>query len=283
MSGTAPSGTVTVRVMGLVSITQKTDDFLGFDSWCVYEDTATPTASQEPSTEDREFNLRTGSMNRHGGAINALDFMNRNDGKFVTFTPTDAVVPFIARGILPAPRPDDECRIIDAARRLHLPALRALLGARLGEPTAGVVRRLIGGNPSRDLLHDVEGRVIDRLVLAQPERLGDLLLVEGAGSPAEVNLRDGDIANMGFARAAGVPVLLVGDIERGGVIAQIVGTQTVLEEEDAALIGGFAGGLHPAGDALAAAAIAALARGAAAEAALTAGLSAAARIVKGEG
>lgn len=57
--------------------------------------TATPTASQEPSTEDREFNLRTGSMNRHGGAINALDFMNRNDGKFMTFTPTDAVVPLL--------------------------------------------------------------------------------------------------------------------------------------------------------------------------------------------
>lgn len=53
----------------------------------------------------------------------------------------------------------------------------------------------------------------------------DLVIVEGAGSPAEVNLRPGDIANMGFARAADVPVVLVGDIDRGGVIAQIVGTQ----------------------------------------------------------
>jgi adenosylcobyric acid synthase len=67
----------------------------------------------------------------------------------------------------------------------------------------------------------------------------DLVLVEGAGSAAEVNLRTNDIANMGFARAAGVPVILVGDIDRGGVIAQIVGTQAVLDPADAALIEGF--------------------------------------------
>ena len=67
----------------------------------------------------------------------------------------------------------------------------------------------------------------------------DLVLVEGAGSPAEVNLRAGDIANMGFARAAGVPVVLVGDIDRGGVIAQIIGTQAVLAHEDAAMIRGY--------------------------------------------
>ena len=67
----------------------------------------------------------------------------------------------------------------------------------------------------------------------------DLIIVEGAGSPAEVNLRAGDIANMGFARAAGVPVVLAGDIDRGGVIAQLVGTQAVLDEGDAALIKGF--------------------------------------------
>ncbi len=67
----------------------------------------------------------------------------------------------------------------------------------------------------------------------------DMVIVEGAGSPAEVNLRAGDIANMGFARAADVPVVLVGDIDRGGVIAQIVGTQVVLDAGDAAMIGGF--------------------------------------------
>ena len=67
----------------------------------------------------------------------------------------------------------------------------------------------------------------------------DLVIVEGAGSPAEVNLRAGDIANMGFARAADVPVVLVGDIDRGGVIAQIVGTQAVLDLADAEMISGF--------------------------------------------
>lgn len=68
----------------------------------------------------------------------------------------------------------------------------------------------------------------------------DFVLVEGAGSPAETNLRARDIANMGFARAAGVPVCLVGDIERGGVIASLIGTHTVLDPLDAAMIKGFA-------------------------------------------
>jgi adenosylcobyric acid synthase len=67
----------------------------------------------------------------------------------------------------------------------------------------------------------------------------DIVLVEGAGSPAEVNLRKGDIANMGFARAAGVPVILLGDIDRGGVIAQLIGTGAVLDLGDAAMIRGF--------------------------------------------
>ena len=67
----------------------------------------------------------------------------------------------------------------------------------------------------------------------------DLVIVEGAGSPAEVNLRTGDIANMGFALAAGVPVCLVGDIDRGGVIASLVGTRSVLDSKDNALIVGF--------------------------------------------
>jgi len=60
----------------------------------------------------------------------------------------------------------------------------------------------------------------------------DLVVIEGAGSPAEVNLRAGDIANMGFAEAVDVPVVLIGDIDRGGVIAQLVGTDVVLPEAD---------------------------------------------------
>src|SRR5690606_26004284 len=65
------------------------------------------------------------------------------------------------------------------------------------------------------------------------------VLVEGAGSPAEVNLRSGDIANMGVARAADVPVVLVGDIDRGHVIASLVGAHAVLEPADRAMVKGF--------------------------------------------
>src|SRR5256714_7406835 len=67
----------------------------------------------------------------------------------------------------------------------------------------------------------------------------DIVLVEGAGSASEINLRKNDIANMGFARAADLPVVLIGDIDRGGVIASLVGTKTVLAAEDAALVRGF--------------------------------------------
>ena len=67
----------------------------------------------------------------------------------------------------------------------------------------------------------------------------DIVLVEGAGSASEINLRRGDIANMGFARTAGVPVVLIGDIDRGGVIASLVGTQAVIDPADAATIKGF--------------------------------------------
>ena len=67
----------------------------------------------------------------------------------------------------------------------------------------------------------------------------DLVIVEGAGSPAEINLRAGDIANMGFATRADVPVVLVGDIDRGGVIASLVGTHTILDDTDRRQIIGY--------------------------------------------
>lgn len=67
----------------------------------------------------------------------------------------------------------------------------------------------------------------------------DLVLVEGAGSPAEINLRTGDIANMGFATEANVPVILIGDIDRGGVIASLVGTHKILPDTDRDMIKGF--------------------------------------------
>ena len=67
----------------------------------------------------------------------------------------------------------------------------------------------------------------------------DIVLVEGAGSASEVNLRANDIANMGFARAADVPVVLIGDIDRGGVVASLVGTKVVIDASDAAMILGF--------------------------------------------
>src|SRR5438552_9721429 len=79
-------------------------------------------------------------------------------------------------------------------------------------------------------------------VLSAFDRLAagvDLVLVEGAGSPAETNLRAGDIANMGFAEAADVPVAVVGDIERGGVIAQLVGTHALLLPAERARLVGY--------------------------------------------
>ena len=80
------------------------------------------------------------------------------------------------------------------------------------------------------------------LVLESFARLSqsvDLVVIEGAGSAAEINLRAADIANMGFARAVDCPVVLVGDIDRGGVIAQLVGCRAILDENDARLVAGF--------------------------------------------
>jgi len=100
--------------------------------------------------------------------------------------------------------------------------------------------RMRGSARARDYQALKAGLMAD--VLASFAHLGaeaDLVVVEGAGSASEVNLRANDIANMGFARAVRAPVVLVGDIDRGGVIAQILGTRAAIDAEDAALVRGF--------------------------------------------
>ena len=104
-----------------------------------------------------------------------------------------------------------------------------------------VVQGAVAGTADAERYHALKPALLPR-VLESFARLGreaDLILVEGAGSPAEVNLREGDIANMGFARAAGVPVVLVGDVDRGGVIASLVGTAALLTEAERRLAKGF--------------------------------------------
>jgi adenosylcobyric acid synthase len=101
----------------------------------------------------------------------------------------------------------------------------------------GRVWRIAGAGEYRQLAPGLLPAVLDSF-----SRLGDtadLILVEGAGSPAEVNLRAGDIANMGFAEAADVPVVLIGDIERGGVIAQLVGTCALLSASEQGRLAGY--------------------------------------------
>ena len=100
--------------------------------------------------------------------------------------------------------------------------------------------RVIGSAKAMAYQHmkrDLLPSVLDSF--AQLRGGADIVLIEGAGSAAEINLRENDIANMGFARAAGVPVVLIGDIDRGGVIASLVGTKAVIAPEDAALVAGF--------------------------------------------
>ncbi|WP_374653277.1 cobyric acid synthase [Dongia sp.] len=104
-----------------------------------------------------------------------------------------------------------------------------------------IVQGRIFGNAKAQDYHRLKPQLMAS-VLDSYRRLAaeaDLVLVEGAGSPAEINLREGDIANMGFAEAADVPVVLVGDIDRGGVIASIYGTVQLLRPDEAARIKGF--------------------------------------------
>ncbi|MFD4182320.1 cobyric acid synthase [Rhodococcus sp. NPDC058514] len=104
-----------------------------------------------------------------------------------------------------------------------------------------VVRgRAVTNVGARDYIEHREwlrGVVTDELTSLRAEF--DVVICEGAGSPAEINLRATDLANMGLARAASLPVIVVGDIDRGGVLAHLFGTVAVLSPEDQALIAGF--------------------------------------------
>ena len=104
-----------------------------------------------------------------------------------------------------------------------------------------VVQGKILGNAKARAYQAMKGELLPRVLesFARLEAAADLVIVEGAGSPAEVNLRAGDIANMGFAEAADLPVLLVADIDRGGVIASLVGSHAVMEAADARRVAGY--------------------------------------------
>jgi adenosylcobyric acid synthase len=96
-------------------------------------------------------------------------------------------------------------------------------------------------NMEADFFHDFKPKAM-QAVLASHQRLSEqyeIVMVEGAGSPAEINLRDRDIANMGFAEAVDCPVILIADIDRGGVFAHLVGTLALLSESEQNRIKGF--------------------------------------------
>ena len=96
-------------------------------------------------------------------------------------------------------------------------------------------------NMEATVYHDYK-KVARAAVLESYQRLSaqyEMMVVEGAGSPAEINLRAGDIANMGFAEAVDCPVLIVADIDRGGVFAHLVGTLALLSESEQARVHGF--------------------------------------------
>jgi adenosylcobyric acid synthase len=132
-----------------------------------------------------------------------------------------------------------QARAARAAPRVHMnPVLlkpQSEVGAQI------VVQGKVYGRASaaeyQQLKPELMPFVLDSFTKLKAE--ADIVLVEGAGSASEINLRANDIANMGFARAADVPVVLIGDIDRGGVIASLAGTKAVIDAADAALIEGF--------------------------------------------
>ena len=104
-----------------------------------------------------------------------------------------------------------------------------------------IVQGKVFGTANASVFQDIKPKLLPAVLesFGKLKRDTDIVLVEGAGSASEINLRKNDIANMGFARAADVPVVVIGDIDRGGVIASLVGTKAVLEPGDARLVAGF--------------------------------------------
>lgn len=104
-----------------------------------------------------------------------------------------------------------------------------------------VVQGKVRGEARARDYQTLKGQLMDAVMdsWAKVGQGADLVIVEGAGSPAEINLRARDIANMGFATRANVPVVMVGDIDRGGVIASLAGTHLILPEEDRSMVAGY--------------------------------------------
>jgi adenosylcobyric acid synthase len=132
-----------------------------------------------------------------------------------------------------------QARACGAAPSVHMNPVLLKPQSEIGAQV--VVQGTVEGNAKAADYHALKPKLMPR-VLDSFERLkaeADLILVEGAGSPAEVNIREGDIANMGFALAAGVPVILVADIDRGGVLASLAGTHMLIEAQERALLRGY--------------------------------------------
>ena len=104
-----------------------------------------------------------------------------------------------------------------------------------------IVQGKIAGNYDASAYQAIKGNLMPRVLDSFCRLCGDadMVLVEGAGSASEINLRNGDIANMGFAMATNTPVVLIGDIDRGGVIASIAGTHALLPDSEKALLKGY--------------------------------------------
>ncbi|VAW19670.1 Cobyric acid synthase [hydrothermal vent metagenome] len=126
-----------------------------------------------------------------------------------------------------------------AAGQKPLTAMNPVLLKPEGETGAQIILRgkRVGSMAARDYFK-TRAQYLKPVLKAFSEvgEKADLVLVEGAGSASEINLRHNDIANFGFARAANVPVMLLGDIHRGGIIAALVGTLDVIDPKDAALV-----------------------------------------------